>query len=73
MTPRNPEDSSKSDVESRSLQDLHDPLDGRSRAAAAPEPDSPPVPALRQEESVEAKLTLDRLEAYMKGPTVFSA
>jgi len=73
MTPRNPENSSDLDVQSKSLQGIQDTLDGHTRAAAVSEPHSAPLPTPRRDESAESKLTLDRVEAYLKGPTAFSA
>ena len=73
MTPRNPEDSPEVDLQNRGLQDIHDNLDGDAHAAPASDPHSTPAAISQQESTVDAKLVLDRVEAYLKGPTVFSA
>ncbi len=73
MTPRNPENSSDLYVQRKPLQGIHETLDDPTRAAAVSQPHSAPVPAPRQDESADGKLALDRVEAYLKGPTAFSA
>ncbi|WP_134496355.1 hypothetical protein [Microvirga pakistanensis] len=73
MTPRNPEDRSTADLQNRSLQDKHDAPHDPTHAPADSEPRATPPAASLQGEDADAKIVLDRLEAYMKGPTVFSA
>jgi hypothetical protein len=73
MTPRNPEDSSKADVQNKVLPDVHDTFRGDTHAAPVSKPHSTPILDPRQEEGGNTKLALDRVEAYLKGPTVFSA
>jgi len=73
MTPRNPEDSPEVDLQNRVLQDIRDTPNDDTHAAPACDPHSMPAATSQQESAVDTKLRLDRLEAYLRGPTVFSA
>jgi hypothetical protein len=73
MTPRNPEESPNMDPQNRVLRDIHDTINNAAHAAPASQPHGTPVPVSQQREAVDTKLPLDRVEAYLKGPTVFSA
>ena len=70
MTPRNPKESSDRDSQTGGLQDVHETVKDAgpvSKVRGTLLPDS------RPEEADDAKSARDRVEAYRRGPTVFSA
>jgi hypothetical protein len=70
MTSRHPPESSDDDEQIKRLQDLHKALHGTTPANKQPAPnakqDSPHLVTAEEAE-------LDRMEAYLKGPTAFTA
>jgi hypothetical protein len=73
MTPRNPDDSYEETVQDEILQAVHEALTNETSAQAAPAERDTPIPAVKQEERQDTKVEPDRVEIYLKGPTVFSA
>lgn len=73
MTPRNPEESSDMDLQNGALQDAHETINDTTHAAPVSAVRSTLPPASRPDEADDAKAARDRVEAYLKGPTVFSA
>ena len=70
MTSRQPPESSDDDEQIKRLQDLHKALHGVTPAHEEPDPKAERnTPRPVQEEEVE----LDRIQAYLRGPTAFTA
>ncbi len=72
MCARSPEDSREEDMQNKMLHPSHDGLNKEARGLAAPEHRPSVLPA-RQDEAPDTKVELDRVELYLKGPTVFTA
>jgi hypothetical protein len=70
MTSRHPPESPDDDEQIKRLQDLHKALHGTTPANEKPDPNAKQdAPHLVTAEEVE----LDRMEAYLRGPTAFTA
>lgn len=77
MTPRNPDESSRNDVQDEILQTLHDAMNEAPAddGAHSPAPAQAPAPSTQVEgmEIINEAVELDRLAIYLKGPTAFTA
>ncbi|MCG7391838.1 hypothetical protein MHY87_02825 [Microvirga sp. ACRRW] len=72
MCARSPEESSEEKVQTKILQAIHDALDD-TQSPAEPQHKDVPVSQTPQEKLLDTKVELDRVELYLKGPTVFTA
>jgi hypothetical protein len=76
MTPRHPPESPDDDVQSENLQSVHDalsditPVNDPAEAQPATETQQDARPA---EAPDETEVDIDRIEAYLRGPTAFTA
>ncbi|WP_414473518.1 hypothetical protein [Microvirga sp. M2] len=73
MSPRNPEEISDVDLRNEALQDIHGTTDHAHQAAPNFKVYGPFAPAPRPDDRADAQTSADRVEAYLKGPTAFSA
>jgi len=73
MASRNPDESPEEDERNKALQSVHAALPIDENAPAAPGQQSAPVLEASQGERLDAKPELDRVEIYLRGPTVFTA
>lgn len=73
MTPRNPEESLDETVPDKALRAIHEACNDESSAQGEPVRQDAPALAVRQEETRDTAIEPDRVELYLKGPTVFSA
>lgn len=73
MTPRNPEESPDETTQDKVLQVPHEARKDEVNAQAKPVQRDEPVLVVHQEATSDTKVELDRVEIYLKGPTVFSA
>ncbi|SCZ08868.1 hypothetical protein [Microvirga guangxiensis] len=70
MNARNPEDSPEEDVRKKGLRIVNDEMRGPSLPQHQ---GAPVVPQACQDKAPDTKVELDRVEIYLKGPTVFTA
>lgn len=73
MSPRNPEEISDVDLQNEALQNAHGTTDHAPQAAPDFKVFGPFAPAPRPGDKADTQTSPDRVEAYLKGPTVFSA
>jgi hypothetical protein len=72
MTPRQPPESSDDDEQIKHLQALHKALQESTAIDKLPVPETgQDAPGLVKAEDVEVEI--DRMEAYLRGPTAFTA
>jgi hypothetical protein len=75
MTPRQTDETSEDDVQNQILQAIHEALNDSSEdetpLARMPQAGSPQ--AHEQAGAADTRVELDRAEAYLRGPTAFSA
>ncbi|WP_243371281.1 hypothetical protein [Microvirga solisilvae] len=72
MTPRNPDASTEETVQEELLQAVHEALTDEASLHAAQAEQDASVPSVTKTEP-DTRVELDRVETYLKGPTVFSA
>ena len=70
---RNPQDSPEENAQNNVLQPFHDALGSEKPELIGPRRHDAPVFQTEPERALDTKVELDRLEAYLKGPTVFTA
>ncbi len=73
MAPRNPDESLVKDGRNAVPQVLPDAPDPAASGAADAARQAPPAPGAQPEEPLRTRVDPDRVEVYLKGPTVFSA
>ncbi|MEZ0169852.1 hypothetical protein [Microvirga sp. TS319] len=73
MSPRNPEEISDVDLRNEALQDTHGTTGHNPQAAPDFKVFGPLAPVPRPGDKADTQASPDRVEAYLKGPTVFSA
>lgn len=73
MAPRNPKESLERTEQDEVLHPVHEALKDETSAPGKPLQHDAPVLAARPEETSKADVELDRVELYLKGPTVFTA
>lgn len=73
MTPRNPEDSPEETTQDKVLQATNEALVEKTDVPAEPAQQNTPVLEAPQKAVPDTKVELDRIETYLRGPTVFSA
>ncbi|PVE22571.1 hypothetical protein DC522_20420 [Microvirga sp. KLBC 81] len=73
MTPRNPDESPEEKKQDKALQTIREVLNHDTEAPVVSVPESTPVLNVQPEETPDTKVELDRVELYLRGPTVFSA
>ena len=73
MNPHKPRNGPQKDGQNKVLQPVHEALDNGKHAPSHPEPMSLPPLKAQQEETLNTQIEPDRVESYLKGPTVFTA
>jgi hypothetical protein len=73
MTPRNPEESPEKITQDKVLPATNDALNENTDVPTEPARQNTPVLDAPQEAVPDTKVELDRIETYLRGPTVFSA
>lgn len=73
MSPRNPEEISDVDLQNEARQDIHGTTDHAPQAQPELKVYGPVAPSPRPDDRADTQTSPDRVEAYLKGPTVFSA
>lgn len=73
MNPRKPGNGPREDVQNEVPQAIHEALDDGKHAPSHPEPVNLAPLKARQEETLNTQIEPDRVEVYLKGPTVFTA
>jgi hypothetical protein len=72
MTPRQPPESPDDDMQSELLQAVHNALNDIT-PVNDPVEDQPDSETQRAKPSDETEVEIDRIEAYLRGPTAFTA
>ena len=72
MTPRKPPESPDDDMQSEILQAVHNALNDIA-PVNTPAKDQPAAEADQAKPSDETEVEIDRIEAYLRGPTAFTA
>ncbi len=75
MTPRQPPDNANDSPQDESLPNDRDALDGSAPAndPAKPRPTAERQDAAQPDHADRTQVEIDRIEAYLRGPTAFSA
>jgi hypothetical protein len=73
MNSRKPKNGSEEDVQNKVPQAIHESLNDDTHAPSHPEPVNLAPLKAQQEETLKTRVERDRVESYLKGPTVFTA
>lgn len=73
MAPRNPKEKHQEDVQKEAPQAIDNTFNNTPEAPVDPVQHSVPLVDPQQEEALDTRVELDRLEIYLKGPTAFTA
>lgn len=73
MSPRSPEESTEEDLQNKVLQAIQDAINEDKNTPVAPVEQDVAAPDTGADQKLDTKVELDRVETYLKGPTVFAA
>jgi hypothetical protein len=73
MNPRKPGNGPQEDVQNEVPQAIHEAPDDCKHAPSHPDPVNLAPLKAQQEEALKTQIERDRVEIYLKGPTVFTA
>lgn len=81
MTPRQPQENADEEVQNEILQAVHEALDDPAQVKtladdqllAATQQDAPLLQEVKEPAAADARVEIDRIEMYLKGPTAFTA